>query len=61
MKVRNDGSVVVFTPENDDDSLWADNLPLEGWQWLGRYFAVDHRLAGSLIEAAITDGLEVAA
>ena len=60
MKVRNDGSVVVFTPENDDDSLWADNLPLEGWQWLGRSFAVDHRLAGSLIEAAITDGLEVA-
>ena len=56
MKVRNDGSVVVFTPENDDDSLWADNLPLENWQWL----AIDHRLAGSLIEAAITDGIEVA-
>ena len=60
MKVLHDGSVVVFTPENEDDSFWANNLPLEGWQWLGRSFEVDHRIAESLIEAAIHDGLEVA-
>ena len=60
MQVLHDGTVVVFTPENEDDSHWADNLPLEGWQWLGRSFAVDQRIAGSLIEAAIHDGLDVA-
>lgn len=53
MKVRNDGTVVVFTPENEDDSFWAG-------QWLGHSFAGDHRLAGSLIEAAIADGIQVA-
>jgi hypothetical protein len=54
MIIKNDGSVVLFTPEGDFEYEWMMlNLETEGWQWLGKSLVVDHRMAQGL-----TDGIE---
>ena len=51
------GSVVMFTPLNLDAQTFAQNdLAIEGWQWMGNGFAVDHRAALGLHEYLIDSG-----
>lgn len=51
------GSVVMFTPLNLDAHTFAQNeLEIEGWQWTGDGFAVDHRVALGLHELLIDSG-----
>lgn len=39
---------------------WVDaNVALEGWQWLGNGFGVDHRYAVDLADAMAAAGLVV--
>jgi hypothetical protein len=60
--VTNQGaSVVMFQPVTEEAKQWVDdNLELEGWQWLGPAFAVDHRMVEHLIDGMEADGLTVA-
>lgn len=45
-KLRNEGTVVVFTPMTDEAMELVHNiLSIESWQWFGRSFVVDHRYA----------------
>lgn len=48
--VMNCGSVWRFTPITDVAREFAESIGLEGWQWMGSSFCVDHRPALDLIE-----------
>jgi hypothetical protein len=57
MIIKNDGSVVLFTPEGDFEYEWMTlNLETEGWQWLGRSLVVDHRMAPDLEDLVVEAG-----
>jgi hypothetical protein len=57
---ENHGSVVLFRPVSTRAARWVeDNVPLEGWQWLGHAFAVDHRCALGLLEGIVEAGFDV--
>lgn len=54
------GSICLFVPNSDIALAWVDqHVQLEGWQWLGRGFGVEHRCAGPLIDGMLADGLRV--
>ena len=58
--VENHGSVFTFEPQSDTAREWvADNVQLEGWQWTGPAFTVDHRFAYDLAQGMLNDGLIV--
>jgi hypothetical protein len=58
--VSGDGTVYLFHPESRAALVWLDdNVHLEGWQWLGRAFAVEHRFVAPLVEGMLADGLRV--
>ena len=58
--VRNEGSIVMFTPKSQEAKNWVDdNLGLESWQWLGPAFAVEWRYAPDIVNGMTGDGLEV--
>lgn len=60
MLVRDEGSVVMFTPRSVEGQAWVDdNLGLESWQWLGKSFAVEWRYAPDIVAGMQGDGLEV--
>jgi hypothetical protein len=60
VSVSGGGTVYLFVPETEVAHAWLDDyVHLEGWQWLGRAFAVEHRFAGALIEGMVADGLRV--
>lgn len=60
MNVKNDGSVVLFTPEGDFEYEWMMlNLETEGWQWLGKSLVVDHRMADDLYEVIAEAGFVI--
>ena len=62
MKVENQGTVVLFTPDSDEEQFWLDaNVVTEEWQWLqhscGRAsLAVDPRFGHDLFEAIREQG-----
>lgn len=46
------GSVWTFEPLTDAaKDFTATDLEVQGWQWLGHVFGVDHRLANDLAMA----------
>lgn len=58
--VDDHGTIFMFTPITTLAQEWVrDHLSLEGWQWLGASFAVDHRFARPLAEGMAEDGLLV--
>jgi hypothetical protein len=58
--VSGDGTVYLFTPETPAAVAWlSDNVHIEGWQWLGGGFGVEHRFARPLIGGMVADGLRV--
>jgi|TARA_R110000824_G_scaffold155073_1_gene327289 hypothetical protein len=58
--VNDQGSIILFTPKSDACKEWIeDNVQLEGWQWLGGGFGVDHSYADSLIDGLQAEGFEV--
>lgn len=58
--INDQGSVVMFTPLTDAATAWVDeNVALEGWQWLGNSFAVDHRIAQALVDGIEAEGFTV--
>ncbi len=58
--VRNEGSILMLTPDSDSGREWIDeNLGLESWQWLGNSCAIEWRYAPAIIEGMWEDGLEV--
>lgn len=50
MKVQYDGTVVLFTPEKEEERTWLEtNVSSEPWQWPYRdALVVDHRYADEL-------------
>ncbi len=59
IEVRNHGTIVSLTATSMWGEAFLDQLPTEGWQWMGRTLNVDHRLAPHIIEGAQDDGLFV--
>jgi hypothetical protein len=58
--VRNEGSVVIVTPQTDAAKEWVEeNVETSGWQWLGGGFAVEPRMLDNLLEGMDADGLEL--
>ena len=54
------GSLISFTPLNLDAQTFCDTeLQIEGWQWMGDSFAVDHRIALGLRETLIDAGFSL--
>lgn len=59
--VDDHGTVFMFTPITRLAHEWVvEHLALDGWQWLGASFAVDHRFARPLADGMAADGLRVA-
>ena len=57
MKIKDDGSVVLFTPGNDQEmKFMKEALDTEPWQWLGKSLVVDHRYAEDLVELFAEEG-----
>lgn len=54
------GSITTFEPMNAEAKAWVhEHVALEGWQWLGHSFGVDHRSAQGLIAAIEDWGMSV--
>ena len=62
MKIEDQGTVVLFTPDNDEEQFWLDeNVVYDEWQLVqpdvGRAgLAVDHRFALDLFHAVREQG-----
>ncbi len=61
VRVENHGSIMLFIVLTPAAVEWvAENVPTEGWQWLGqRSFAVEPRYADNLIAGMEDAGLIV--
>jgi hypothetical protein len=59
IQVRNEGTVMVFTPLSEAGKAFLGALETEDWQWMGPSLVVDHRPAYDLLEAMKSEGLEV--
>jgi hypothetical protein len=58
--IENEGTIVMFQPVTDAARDWFSvNVQTEGWQWFGTRLAVDHRMAGSLIEGLLSEGFNL--
>ena len=58
--VRPQGSIWTFEPATDAaKEFTATDLDVQGWQWLGPAFAVDHRLVSDLVAALENEGFRV--
>lgn len=53
------GSVMMFIPHTAEAEQAMDDMQLEGWQMMGRGFAVDWRSAQLLVDALLDNGLAV--
>jgi hypothetical protein len=59
-RIEDQGTIVLVTPLTEGAREWVDaNVQLEGWQWLGGSFAVDHRMAQALIDGIEDEGFAV--
>lgn len=55
--VRPHGSIWTFEPKTESaKSFVRTDLDVQGWQWLGHFFGVDHRVANDLIAALEVEG-----
>ena len=55
--VRPHGTVWTFEPRTESANRFVrTDLDVQGWQWLGQSFGVDHRLANDLIAALESEG-----
>jgi hypothetical protein len=54
------GTVWKFTPLTTQAKLFADELPLERWQWQGQGFVVDHRFGREFTQQLEQEGFRVA-
>jgi hypothetical protein len=55
--VRPHGTVWTFEPQTEGAKRFVrTDLDVQGWQWLGQSFGVDHRLANDLIAALESEG-----
>lgn len=58
--VANHGSVFLFTPRSEAAKAWVkDELTVDGWQWLGNSFGVDHWGLNELVDRICQAGLTV--
>jgi hypothetical protein len=58
--VENHGSVALLRPMTDAGREWIDeNVPTEGWQWLGGALSCEPRYVENIVEGATGDGLVV--
>ena len=58
--VRPHGSVWTFEPKTESAKRFVrTDLDVQGWQWLGHFFGVDHRLANDLVAALEVEGFVV--
>ena len=58
--VRDHGSTVMINPKSERALAWVDEyVQLEGWQWLGTWFACEPRFIWDLIGGMEADGLSV--
>ena len=56
-QIRLHGTIWTFEPQTEDAKAFVRNeLEVQGWQWLGPAFGVDHRLANDLIAALEDEG-----
>ena len=54
------GTIYMVTPITQLAKEWVEqHLSLEGWQWLGSAFAVEHRFIANLVQGMRADGLRV--
>ena len=54
------GNVFLFTPISRIAKEWvAQHLSLEGWQWMGNSFGIEHRFVGPIVNGMQADGLRV--
>jgi hypothetical protein len=59
--VDNHGSMFLVTPVSAIAKEWVDqHLSLEGWQWMGSSFGVEHRFVAPIVSGMKADGLKVA-
>ena len=59
-RVRSHGTVWTFEPLTEAaKEVTATELNLEGWQWYGPAFGVDHRPAHDLVTALEAEGFVV--
>lgn len=55
--VRPHGTAWTFEPKTEEAKSFVRNdLEVQGWQWLGPAFGVDHRLATDLVAALESEG-----
>lgn len=54
--IRTQGSVWTFEPVTETAKEFVATLPLEGWQWLGKAFGVDARIANQLVDDLESEG-----
>ena len=60
MIIDNQGTIVLFCPENDLESEWLiTNVQAEEYQWMGRTLSVDHRMADDLFQVVAEAGLMI--
>lgn len=58
--VRPHGTVWTFEPKTDTAKGFVrTDLEVQGWQWFGPAFGVDHRLATDLITALEGEGFSI--
>lgn len=54
--IVNQGSVWTFEPVTEAAKEFAATLSLEGWQWLGKAFGIDARIASQLANDLESEG-----
>jgi hypothetical protein len=53
--VSNNGSVWIVTPQSEAfKTFLEENVSLEGWQRIGKGFAMDHRVAAGFVEQMVS-------
>jgi len=57
--VSNNGSTWSFKPVSEAAKKEVELMGIEGWQWIGKSFHVDHRLASQLADQLRNDGFDV--
>lgn len=58
--VTNEGTIFLFEPRTEAAREWVrEHVQLEGWQWFGPAFCVEHRFALDLAQGMTDDGLVV--
>jgi hypothetical protein len=61
MRIGDQGSIVLFTPETDEEKTWIDENVDPDAQWLGRSLVVEHRYADDLTAGMASDGISTRA